>query len=281
MSRFPDVLPPPDGLASAFRDATRRRTRTAAATGGAGLLACCLLLAAVTAGGTQTLSQQPVPPAQQVQPPALPGQLGETEPSAAPDEAERALPVLVRAAPRRGASASSPQPAPEADVQRGRSSPAAPRGAAGRTPEPRSPRHPVVRRNGSFTASSPDCAARSRPVCSRAYAGVQGSRTYLDLYLCNATTEAVTLRFAHLDEVDFEVRQGSRRHWRWSHGYPHEASAHTVAVGVAMCLVWNTTWPLVDQSGAPLPAGTYQLLATIDSADAGQASFARAEFTIR
>ena len=60
--------------------------------------------------------------------------------------------------------------------------------------------------------------------------------------------------------------------WTWSHGRKFTSSGTSITVPPGECVEWFVTWQVVDDSGRPLPAGTYDLNATPSDPPKGEAS---------
>ena len=259
------VPPPADGLAGAFREAAARRRRKAATTGSVGVLGAAIVFATLTGGSGQVLTQDdPLPPAQQDR------NVLELLP-VGPTPAASQAPGTAARSPRRVAT--GPASAPRSDTTTAPGGDA-PRAAAARKPPVARPQAPTYRvgkmsRTNVTTVAVPGLTCTgTTDLCGSVGTAGSGSDATLTVTVCNTGEQTRRLDFPATDEVDIAVSVEGRTLWRWGLGRTRVTDPHQVPLSTGECLYWTTPWDFVDQSGGALPAGTYDLVATVDSPDA-------------
>ena len=260
------VPPPADGLETAFRAAASRRRRKAATASGTGVAAALVAFAVLTGGSGQVLTQDPLPPADQ-----LPGVV-----EVVPSDAATPEPVATRAAPTTGGGSALAPTTGGAPVVGTTSAPrATPRPAAPRPPRASAYRVADMKRSGPSLTLPVNCA-RTEALCS----DVVTSSRDIRVTLCSTLSEPVHLDFAAKDEVDVVVTLVDEVVWQWSAGRPRESDPHQVTLDTGECLDWTTEWTGVDQQGRKLPKGGYAVLSVVDSPDAGDAREATTTYQV-
>ena len=284
---FDAVPAPEDGLRLAFVAARRRRNGKAVVAGGAGVAALALVLSMGGTAATQTLLQDPVPPAQ-----GGPGRTATVEQSQAP--APRATPEVPQSRPSAAAAVQGtssqvrlrpPAGAGDADAVRTPSTPAA---RASASPGRRSVVSRPMKRSMAFpVGGDPVCPVRKRQesspsLCSDVYASEYAGTVTFSATLCSTETDPVRLSYPTEMELDIAVATPDGEVWRWSVGREIEDLPHTLVLEAGDCMVWTTEWAQVDQQGRRLPAGRYTVAADFQAAELPQTSrFARFEYRAR
>lgn len=252
--------PPPGGYDDALTRSRRRQHRRRVVTGigsaGAtfGLVAVALLWGQ---GAMITLKQddQPAaPPANTTATPAVTSNPGQPTPTA-----------TGQAAPRDGsapAEASSPA-GHEPSVP-------APDSATSPTEVGTTPISTALVRGGRDYRSTTPCADSSgRPASgwciqfAGPFAGRAGTVTTFDLTLCRLPGfPTANASFPSSSEAAFSLKTTEREPrdiWSYASQHPGRPNRHSLTVQSGRCLTWELRWSNRDDSGRPVPAGTYTL----------------------
>lgn len=92
------------------------------------------------------------------------------------------------------------------------------------------------------------------------------------LKVCNPGGSSTSRDFSSTERFDFGVSRGSSVVWRWSSGRTFQPTNGTEHWTSEQCLTWPITWNGRDNSGKPLPAGTYSVVGFLTSTTPLQSS---------
>lgn len=269
MSTFPaefaPVAPPADGLRLAFVAARRRRNLKAGAVGAAGLLAVVAFLASAVGAGERTLMQEPLPPS------STRG-LGVLTDTGMPSAPSTSPPTAVPSGEVTGRPRLQVQVPGTATVDAKDDKTTTPSRARLSAPNQQPVSGPMRRTSALlYTGGDVTCPARKqqerqRALCTDVYAGsdTDGNMS-LTAEICNVGTATELLSYGTARELDLAVRRAGTQVWRWSLGRNFSATRHDLTVGAQECIVWTTTWRLVDSQGRRVQAGDYEVVADLDA----------------
>jgi hypothetical protein len=90
-----------------------------------------------------------------------------------------------------------------------------------------------------------------------------GAPVALTLTVTNGSRSPVTLEFSSGQKVDFEVRRGGQAVWRWSADRMFTQALTSLTLAPGERKVFTETWKQQDNNGQPVPAGSYEAIATL------------------
>ncbi len=266
---FPDLRPRAGEAAEILARAKRRRAARTATTGGLALAAVVgVLVLPGLAGGAMAdradLVNPPVP---------------------TPSELPLPLPSLVLPGPTgpSGTPTTESQPSEEPAGEPDSSPRSYPVG-----PDAESPEKPTMRRQklSGYPLACKD-PLEERPVrtlpdgfCAMAWVWSQDGYDTLSLQVCRAHDAADTraLSFPRGLESDFRVLDQGAVAWTWSTGSTWDESPHTEPMAPSDCLSWSVAWTGTDETGVPVPDGTYVMEAEAFAPELGEGARFQIEF---
>ena len=265
---YVELPPPPDGLGTARREASRRRTRRAlVAVGGAVTAGVVGALVVLVGGGKDlaVLRPAPVAPAIQPTPSAVPVP---TPPPVAPHSAATAHPLRSSVA---GGPSSAGGSAPSQQHGGGSTSQQSPSGQVTVTrTSGRNPEGPRVCRTGASGENAGVQPGDNWCTSAAAVAATGGER--LSYTLCRDSTTGGTLHFAGSREVELRVVRNGAVVWRYSAHAAQTSTPHTLTAAADDCWTWSLVWPGRTDAGGVAPEARYtlQAISTADEFAGGQ-----------